>query len=99
MRFYFNVIEGQTEISDQEGTDLPSEEAAQEEASAIIRELRSEFPGRFVKSSVLEVMSECGRRIIALPILARTASGPCRQGKPEPPAFGKTVPAPERGSI
>jgi hypothetical protein len=66
--YFFNIFEGSTEIPDPEGTDLPSWEAAQAEAAAIVRELVSEFPGRFHRSSVLEVVLACGKRVMALPI-------------------------------
>ena len=69
MRYFFNIIEGPDEIADPEGTDFPSEQAAQREASAVVADLLREFPGRFGRTSVLEVFSEDRRRIIALPIL------------------------------
>lgn len=68
MLYFFNIIEGSVEIPDPEGTDLPSWEAAQEEAAAVVRELSREFPGRFGSRSVLEVVTGCGRRVMALPI-------------------------------
>ena len=66
--YYFNIIEGRAEIPDPEGTDLPNEEAAQSEAREIALELSREFPGRFGHGSVLEVLTEGGRRIVAFPI-------------------------------
>jgi hypothetical protein len=66
--YFFNIFEGSVEIPDPEGTDLPSWEAAQAEAGIIVRELVSEFPGRFRCSSVLEVSLACGKRVMALPI-------------------------------
>ena len=69
VRYFFNIIEGSFEIADPEGTDLPSEEAAQMEALAIASDLLREFPGRFGHTSVLEVFSEDRRRIMALPIV------------------------------
>jgi hypothetical protein len=69
VRYFFNIIEGLSEIVDPEGTDLPSEEAAQAEAFAIAADLLREFPGRFGHSAVLEVFSEDRRRVMALPIL------------------------------
>lgn len=72
MRYYFHIIEGSSEIADPEGTDLPDEEAAQAEALAIAAELLQEFPGRFRQNSVLEVLCEDGRRIMALPIHSAT---------------------------
>ncbi len=68
MLYFFNIFEGSVEIPDPEGSDLPSWEAAQAEAGAIVRELISEFPGRFRCSSVLEVSLACGKRVMALPI-------------------------------
>jgi len=68
VRYFFNIIEKSFEITDPEGTDLPSEEAAQAEALAIAAELLREFPDRFGQTSVLEVFSEDRRRIIAFPI-------------------------------
>ncbi len=68
MLYFFNIFEGSTEIRDPEGTELPSWEAAQAEAAAIVQSLRGEFPGRFGRSSVLEVVTACGRRVMALPI-------------------------------
>ena len=68
MLYFFNVIEGSIEIPDPEGTELPSWEAAQVEAAAIARELLSEFPGRFSGSSVLEVVTACGKRVMAIPV-------------------------------
>jgi hypothetical protein len=69
VRYFFNIIEGPFEITDPDGTELPSEGAAQAEAVAVVADLVREFPGRFGHTSVLEVFSEDGRRIIALPIL------------------------------
>ena len=69
MRYFFNIIEGPFEITDPDGTELPSEGAAQAEAVAVVADLVREFPGRFGHTSVLEVFSEDGRRIIALPIV------------------------------
>jgi hypothetical protein len=66
--YFFHIFEGGVAIPDLEGTDLPSWEAAQEEAAAIVRELVREFPGRFGRSSVLEVSLACGKRVMALPI-------------------------------
>jgi hypothetical protein len=68
VRYFFHIIEGLSEIVDPEGTDLPSEEAAQAEAFAIAADLLREFPGRFGHTAVLEVLSEDKRRIIAFPI-------------------------------
>jgi hypothetical protein len=68
MLYFFNIIEGSVEIPDPEGTDLPSWEAAQAEGAAVAKELCQEFPGRFGSSSVLEVVTACGRRVMALPI-------------------------------
>jgi hypothetical protein len=68
MRYYFNIIEGSFEITDPDGTELPSDQAAQKEAMAIAADLLREFPERFGRSSVLEVFSEDKRRVIALPI-------------------------------
>ena len=68
MRYYFHIIEGASEIADPEGTDLPDEHAAQAEAWAIAAELLQEFPDRFRQNSVLEVLCEDGRRVMALPI-------------------------------
>ena len=73
MIYYFHIHEGGTQIRDPEGTELPSWDAAQEEAFAIIRELRAEFPERFGVSSVLEVVTACGKRVMALPISAETS--------------------------
>ena len=69
VRYFFNIIEGSCEITDPEGTDFPSEAAAQAEARAIAADLLREFPGRFGHTSVLEVFSEDRRRVMALPIL------------------------------
>ena len=71
MIFYFNIIEGRFEIPDPEGSDLPNEAAAQSEAREIALELSREFPGRFGNGSVLEVLTEGGRRIVAFPIRAQ----------------------------
>ena len=68
MRYFFNILDGSEEISDPEGTDLPSDMAAQKEALAVAADLVREFPGRFGQTTVLEVFSEDRRRIIALPI-------------------------------
>jgi hypothetical protein len=67
MLYFFNIIEGSAEISDPEGTDLPSWEAAQAEAAAVVKELHREFPGRFGYGAVLEVITASGRRVMALP--------------------------------
>ena len=69
MRYFFNIIEGSFEIADPEGTEFPSDGAAQREALAIAADLLREFPDRFGPTSVLEVFSEDRRRVIALPIL------------------------------
>ena len=68
MLFYFNIIEGPLEMTDPEGTDLPDEQAAQNEALAIACELKREFPTRFLNSSVVEVISATGQRVLAFPI-------------------------------
>lgn len=68
MQYFFNIITDVQEIRDPEGSTLASEELAQDEAVAIVRELRTEFPGRFGQGSVLEVVDDRGRRVIALPI-------------------------------
>ena len=73
MLYFFNIFEGSVEIRDPEGTDLPSWDAAQAEAAAVIQDLRRQFPGRFGYCSVLEVATACGRRVMALPI-GRTAA-------------------------
>lgn len=67
MLYFFNIVEGCVEIRDPEGTELPSWSAAQTEAAAIVAELQSEFPGRFGKTSVVEVVTACGKRVMALP--------------------------------
>lgn len=68
MLYFFNIFEGSVEIPDPEGSELPSWAAAQAEGSAIVEELCREFPGRFGTNSVLEVVTACGRRVMALPI-------------------------------
>ena len=68
MLYYFNIIDGPTEILDPEGTELPSEEAAQSEATAIAAELVQEFPRSFGPHSILEAISAEGRRVMALPL-------------------------------
>lgn len=68
MRYFFNIIEGETEIPDPEGSDLPGPEAAQKEALAIASELCTEFPDRFRHHGVIEVLSEAGQCIFAHPI-------------------------------
>ena len=68
MRFFFNIVEGSVEISDPEGSDLPSQDAAQAEARAIAVELAQEFPGRFKNNSVVEALTETGNRIFAVRI-------------------------------
>lgn len=70
--FYFNIIEGAFEIPDPEGSDLPDEQAAQMEALAIAEELEREFPGRFLRNSIVEVISETGKRVLAFPIGSNT---------------------------
>jgi hypothetical protein len=71
VRYFFNIIVGTSEIIDPEGTELPNEQAAHAEALAIAAELLHEFPDRFGHSSVLEVLSEDRRRIMALPLRSR----------------------------
>ena len=71
MLYFFHIIEGTSKITDLEGTDFPSEEAAQTQASEIAAELLREFPKYFGQTSVLEIVSEDGRRIMALPIRPR----------------------------
>lgn len=68
MLYYFNIIEGTDEFPDPEGSELPDEQAAQIEALAIAEELEREFPGRFLHNSVVEVISEIGKRVLAFPI-------------------------------
>lgn len=68
MHFYFNIIEGAVEFTDPEGSNLPDEQAAQLEALALAEELEREFPGRFIHNSVVEVISEIGKRVLAFPI-------------------------------
>lgn len=70
MQYFFHIITETQEIPDLEGSTLASEELAQDEALAIVRELRAEFPGRFGHGSVLEVVNDQGRRVMALPIPA-----------------------------
>ena len=70
MRFFFNIVEGSVEIADPEGSDLPSQDAAQAEARAIAVELAQEFPGRFKNNSVVEALTETGNRIFAVRIPA-----------------------------
>lgn len=68
MRYYFNVVTASDEICDPEGTELPSDEAAQAEARIIASQLLNEFPGGPIPSSVLEIITQEGRRILAMPI-------------------------------
>ena len=68
MVYFFNIFEGSVEIPDPEGSELPSWTAAQAEGAVIVKELCREFPGRFGTSSVLEVVTACCRRVMALPI-------------------------------
>jgi hypothetical protein len=68
MRYFFNVISDGVEIPDPEGSDLPGEDAAQEEAHAIRAELAKHYRDRLERGFVLEVKTECGRRILALPV-------------------------------
>ena len=68
MLYFFNIFQQGAEIRDPEGTELPSWEAAQAEAAAIIAELQSQFPGQFGSGSVLEVVTACGKRVMARPI-------------------------------
>ena len=70
MRYFFNIIEAGIEIPDPEGMDLPGPDAAQKEALAIAFELRAEFPGRFGRHGVIEVLSEAGQCVFASPIAA-----------------------------
>ena len=74
MLYFFNIFEGSVEIRDPDGTDLPSWEATQTEATAEEQDLRRQFPGRFGYCSVLEVATACGRRVMALPISGRAAA-------------------------
>ncbi len=73
MRYFFDIFLNGEHIPDPEGTELPSEEAAQKEAIASAKELSMEFPQR--KSStganIIEVADGSGRRIIALPIYSQ----------------------------
>ncbi len=68
MRYFFHIIEGSLEIADFEGSLLESDDDAQAEAIAITSELARNFPQRFQQASVLEVHSQDGRRIFAVPI-------------------------------
>ena len=67
MLYHFNIIEGASQIVDLDGTELPSEEAAQAEACQIVSKLMREFPGRFGIGSAVEVFTS-GRRIMAIPV-------------------------------
>lgn len=68
MLYFFNLIAESEEITDPEGAELATDEAAQSEAWAIAAELLSEFPDRFQVASVLEVVTQEGWRILALPV-------------------------------
>ena len=70
MQYFFHIITDTQEIRDPEGSALASEELAQDEAVALVQELRTEFPGRFGHGSVREVVNDQGRRVMALPIPA-----------------------------
>lgn len=72
--YFFNIIEGSVQIPDPEGTELPSWEAAQAEAATIMKELHREFPGRFGYTAVLEVVTACGRRVMARPFAELVAA-------------------------
>jgi hypothetical protein len=47
---------------------LADEAAAQSEAAVIARELCRDFPERFENAGIIEVFSENGHRVIALPV-------------------------------
>lgn len=78
MRYFFHVFLDSGFIRDNEGTELPSEEQAQEEAAAVTSELLWNFSERLTKSAVVEVISEAGKRVIALPVRPGQALAPCR---------------------
>lgn len=70
MRYYFHVFLRGQSILDPEGSEIATVEDAQTEARAIARELAQEFPDRMGTCSLLEVITEHGNRVFALPLPA-----------------------------
>jgi len=68
MRYFFNLFMDGELVLDEEGTNLSSDQAAQEEALACKTELDREFQADSRTSAILEVLDESGRRIMALPV-------------------------------
>lgn len=77
MRYYFNVILNGESITDPEGTELTTEESAHTEAAIVCSELLEQFSDSVMAHAVLEVITETGKRIIALPIASPRESLCC----------------------
>lgn len=76
MRYYFNVwFDGQY-VTDHEGSELSSDEQAQAEGFASALELERDFPhsNDNSASSILEVLDQNGRRIVAVPVCRKFCS-------------------------
>lgn len=68
MPYYFHVFLRGQAILDPEGSEIPTDEEARAEAKAIAGELQHEFPDKMGNCSFLEIVSEHGVRVGALPI-------------------------------
>jgi hypothetical protein len=69
-RFYFNFVDGQEKIDDQEGMELPDEAAARKQAMYAVldaQKTRFALPRNWVGWSV-EVMDDRGNQILLIPI-------------------------------
>jgi hypothetical protein len=67
--YFFNVIAGSVIISDEEGTDLPSIDAAMEEAAKDARALMSDaiLQGRDISRRSISICSEHGDVLAVVP--------------------------------
>ena len=70
MRYFFDVFIDGNLIPDNDGKELPTVEAVQQEAIQRALSLKQEFPreGAAAQGSIVEVSSDDGRRVFALPI-------------------------------
>ena len=68
MRYFFNVHMDGQEISDVEGGEFDSFDAAHSEAARIARELFRDFSFEIDRHSMLEVLDEEGATVLNLPV-------------------------------
>lgn len=68
-RFYFNVRDGNSVITDPEGIEVPGLRAAEDEARQAARDLLADRVkhGEHIGTRNFEVIDETGRRVLTLP--------------------------------